>query len=89
MFDNGLSEWVLVLTVALLVLGPQRALAIVKVVGLMIGKAKGALADVQAQVEKELPQEGLQELKDNVVALRQSNVKRKVREVLALEERQA
>ncbi|MEH6498211.1 MAG: hypothetical protein V7751_02345 [Pseudoalteromonas distincta] len=89
MFDNGLSEWVLVLTVALLVLGPQRALAIVKVAGLMIGKAKGALADVQAQVEKELPQEELQELKDNVVALRQSNVKRKVREVLALEEKQA
>ena len=89
MFDNGLSEWVLGLTVALLVLGPQRALAIVKVAGLMIGKAKGALADVQAQVEKELPQEELQELKDNVVALRQSNVKRKVREVLALEEKQA
>ena len=89
MFDNGLSEWVLVLTVALLVLGPQRALAIVKVAGLMIGKAKGALADVQAQVEKELPQEELQELKDNVVALRQSNVKRKVQEVLALEEKQA
>jgi len=89
MFDNGLSEWVLVLTIALLVLGPRRALAIVEVVGLMIGKAKGALADLQAQVEKELPQEEIQELKDNVVALKQSNVKRKVREVLAVEERQA
>jgi len=44
----------LVLTIALLVLGPRRALAIVEVVGLMIGKAKGALADLQAQVEKEL-----------------------------------
>ena len=89
MFDNGLSEWVLVLTIALLVLGPRRALAIVEVMGLMIGKAKGALADLQAQVEKELPQEEIQELKDNVVALKQSNVKRKVREVLAVEERQA
>lgn len=83
MFDNGLSEWVLVVTVALLVLGPQRALAIVKVAGVMVGKAKAALAEVQAQVEKELPQEELQELKDNVGALKRSNVKHKVRTILA------
>ncbi|WOD10284.1 twin-arginine translocase TatA/TatE family subunit [Pseudomonas sp. NyZ704] len=89
MFDNGLSEWVLVLTVALLVLGPQRALAITKVAGAMLGKAKAALADVQAQVEKELPREELQELKDNVIALKRSNVRRKVQEVLASEEKKA
>ncbi|WP_022963376.1 Sec-independent protein translocase subunit TatA/TatB [Halopseudomonas pelagia] len=89
MFDNGLSEWVLILTVALLVLGPQRALAIVKVAGVMVGKAKAALADVQAQVEKELPREELEELKENVIALKRTNVKRKVQEVLALEEKQA
>lgn len=83
MFDNGMSEWVVVLTVALLVLGPQRALAITRFAGVMVGKAKAALADVQAQVEKELPQEELQVLKDNVVALKRSNVKRKVQEVLA------
>ncbi|PCC99884.1 twin-arginine translocase TatA/TatE family subunit [Halopseudomonas pelagia] len=89
MFDNGMSEWVVVLTVALLVLGPQRALAITRFAGVMLGKAKAALADVQAQVEKELPQEELKEIKENVVALRRSNVKRKVQEVLALEEKQA
>ena len=89
MFDNGMSEWVVVLTVALLVLGPQRALAITRFAGVMLGKAKSALADVQAQVEKELPQEELKEIKENVVALRRSNVKRKVQEVLALEEKQA
>lgn len=89
MFDNGMSEWVVILTVALLVLGPQRALAITRFAGVMLGKAKAALADVQAQVEKELPQEELKEIKENVVALKRSNVKRKVQEVLALEEKQA
>lgn len=89
MFENGLSEWVMVLTVALLVLGPQRALAITKFAGVMLGKAKAALADVQAQVEKELPSEELKVIKENVVALRRSNVKRKVQEVLALDEKQA
>lgn len=89
MFDNSMGEWTLVLMVALLVLGPQRALALVKVAGLMLGKTKAALAEVQAQVEKELPAEEVQVIRDNVVALKQSNVKRKVQEVLALEEKQA
>lgn len=87
MFDNGLSEWVLVLVVALLVLGPQRALVIVNMLGLMLGKAKAALAQVQDQVRNELPGEELEALQQQVQALRRSNVRRKVSEVLALEEK--
>lgn len=89
MLDNSLSEWALVLMVALLVLGPQRALALVKVAGIMVGKAKAALAEVQAQVERELPAEEVKVIRENVVALKRSNVKRKVQEVLALEEKKA
>jgi len=87
MFDNGLSEWVLVLVVALLVLGPQRALVIINMVGLMLGKAKVAMAQVQEQVRRELPGEEFEVLQQQVQELRRSNVKSKVSKVLALEEK--
>jgi sec-independent protein translocase protein TatB len=86
MFDNGLSEWVLVLVVALLVLGPQRALVIINMVGLMMGKAKVAMAQVQEQVQKELlvgEEAGV--VGDKARELRRSNVKSKVIEVLGID----
>ncbi|GGC86584.1 hypothetical protein [Halopseudomonas salina] len=89
MFDNGLSEWVLVLVVALLVLGPQKALVIVNMAGLMLGKAKAAMAQVQEQVARELPREELEVVQETVQELRRSNVKRKAIEVLGLEEKRA
>tara|TARA_R110001592_G_C13188409_1_gene751992 strand:+ start:2592 stop:2861 length:270 start_codon:yes stop_codon:yes gene_type:complete len=87
MFDNGLSEWVLVLVVALLVLGPQRALVIINMVGLMLGKAKVAMAQVQEQVRRELPGEEFEVVQQQVQELQRSNVKRKVSNVLALDEK--
>jgi sec-independent protein translocase protein TatB len=87
MFDNGLSEWVLVLVVALLVLGPQRALVIINMVGLMLGKAKVAMAQVQEQVRRELPGEEFEVVQQQIQQLRRSNVKRKVSKVLALDEK--
>lgn len=89
MFDNGLSEWALVLVVALLVLGPQRALVIINMAGLMLGKAKAAMAQVQEQVRRELPVEEVEIVHEKVHELRRSNVKRKVMEVLELEEKQS
>jgi sec-independent protein translocase protein TatB len=87
MFDNGLSEWVLVLVVALLVLGPQRALVIINMVGLMMGKAKVAMAQVQEQVRRELPGEEFEVVQQQIQQLRRSNVKSKIRKVLVLEEK--
>ncbi|QJD57618.1 hypothetical protein HG264_01190 [Pseudomonas sp. gcc21] len=81
MFDSGMTEWLVVALVALLVLGPQRTLTTMKMAGLMLGKAKAALADVQQQVEKDLPTDEVELLKDNVQALRPSNVKKKVVEL--------
>lgn len=81
MFDSGMMEWLVVAVVALLVLGPERALTAMKMGGLMLGKAKAAMADVQQQVEKDLPMAEVQLLKDNVQALRPSNVKKKVVEL--------
>lgn len=87
MFDNGLSEWVLVLVVALLVLGPQRALLIINMVGLMLGKAKAAMAQIQEQVHKELPSEELVVVQKRIQELRRGNAKRKITEVLGLEKK--
>ncbi|MFT6430373.1 MAG: Sec-independent protein translocase protein TatA [Halopseudomonas sp.] len=77
----------MVLVVALLVLGPQRALVIINMVGLMMGKAKVAMAQVQEQVRRELPGEEFEVLQQQVQELRRSNVKRKVSKVLELEEK--
>lgn len=81
MFDSGLTEWLVVAVVALLVLGPQRALATMKMAGLMLGRAKAAMAEAQREVEKDLPLEEVRLLKDNVHALRTTNVKKKVVEL--------
>lgn len=89
MFDNGLSEWTLVMVLGLLVLGPQRALVMVNMLGLMLGKAKAAMAQVQEQVARELPREELELVQEKVQELRRSNVKRKAVEVLGLEEDKA
>lgn len=81
MFDSGMTEWLVVAVVALLVLGPQRSLAAMKVAGLILSKAKAAVADVQRKVEKDLPVEEARLLKNNVQALRPTNVKKKVVEL--------
>lgn len=89
MFDNGMGEWALVLVVALLILGPQRALVIVNMIGVMLGKAKAAMAQVQEQVRSELPVEEIEVVQEKVQALRRSNVKRKAVEALGLDEKRA
>jgi len=89
MFDNGLSEWAQVLVVALLVLGPQRALVIFNMAGVMLGKAKAAMAQVQEHVRKELPVEEVEAVREKGQELRRSNVKRKAIEVLGLDDKRA
>ncbi len=75
MFDNGMTEWAVVLLVALLVLGPQRAMAIIHMAGVMVGKAKAAFAEVQREVEKDLPREEIETLQAEVQQLRKTRVK--------------
>ena len=54
MFEIGFLEMVLVAIVALLVLGPDKLPGAVRVAGLYIGKIKRSMADVRAEVEREL-----------------------------------
>lgn len=85
MLGGGLTEWGLILVVAILVLGPVRVMEATKMLGSMLGKAKTAFAEVQEQVRAELPEQELQQLDEQVKALRKSNIRRKAIDWLAEE----
>ncbi|MGM8935559.1 Sec-independent protein translocase protein TatB [Pseudomonas neustonica] len=82
MFGNGMTEWLLVFVVGLLVLGPERLPAVARSVGRVMGRAKSMLADVQRELGESVPADELKQVSDNVKMLRQSNVKTLVRRVV-------
>jgi len=82
MFGNGMTEWLLVFVVGLLILGPERLPAVARSVGRVMGRAKSMLADVQRELSESVPADELQVVSDNVKMLRQSNVKTLVRRVV-------
>ncbi|RGP55412.1 Sec-independent protein translocase protein TatB [Pseudomonas abyssi] len=80
MFGNGMTEWLLVAVVALLVLGPERLPTLVRSAGRVAGKVRGMWSDVQKELSDSLPQDEVKELADNVRELRgKTNVKQFVR----------
>jgi len=82
MFGNGMTEWLLVFVVGLLVLGPERLPAVARSVGRVMGRAKNMLADVQRELGESVPADELKQVSDNVKMLRQGNVKTLVRRVV-------
>ena len=84
MFGNGMTEWLLVAVVALLVLGPERLPTLVRSAGRAAGKVRGMWREVQKELNDSLPQDEVKELAENVRALRgQTNVKQFVRRLAA------
>ncbi|WP_425221925.1 Sec-independent protein translocase protein TatB [Pseudomonas sp.] len=84
MFGNGMTEWLLVAVVALLVLGPERLPTLVRSAGRAAGKVRGMWSEVQKELNESLPQDEVKELAENVRALRgQTNVKQFVRRLAA------
>lgn len=65
MFDIGFLEMFLVAIVALLVLGPERMPAAVRMAGLYLGRIKRSLADVRSQVEREIGADELRQTLHN------------------------
>lgn len=53
MFDVGFSELLVCFLVALVVLGPQKLATVARALGLWVGRAKGYVATVTAQLERE------------------------------------
>lgn len=59
MFDIGFSEIILVFVVMLLVVGPERLPRVARTAGLWIGKMRGFVATVKADIDRELATEEL------------------------------
>jgi sec-independent protein translocase protein TatB len=59
MFDIGFSEILLVLVIALIVVGPERLPGLARTTGLWIGKIRGFVASVKAEIDHELAAEEL------------------------------
>lgn len=54
MFDIGFWELILLSIVALLIVGPERLPRLVRTAGFWMGKARGIVADVREEVEREI-----------------------------------
>lgn len=59
MFDIGFSEILLILVIALIVVGPERLPRLARSIGLWIGKIRGFVATVKAEIDHELATEEL------------------------------
>ena len=84
MFEIGFWELVLIGVVAMIVVGPERLPGLARTAGLWLGKARRMLADVKAEVDRELQLEelkhtlrqqgdlnGIKDLANRVQSLRQ------------------
>jgi len=64
MFDIGFFELCVIGIVALLVLGPERLPRAARTAGMWVGRAKRMIAQVKRDIDEELRQEELHELRD-------------------------
>jgi sec-independent protein translocase protein TatB len=59
MFDIGFWEIIFILVISLLVVGPERMPRIARTAGLWVGKMRGFVASVKADIDRELATEEL------------------------------
>ncbi len=71
MFDVGFWELGLIALVALIVIGPERLPKVARTVGLWLGRGRRFVANVKADIDKEIKAEELKEILDKQV--RQAN----------------
>ena len=66
MFDIAFSEIVIIAVVALIVIGPERLPKTAKTLGLLFGRLQRYVADVKADINRELQLEELRKLQTDV-----------------------
>lgn len=66
MFDLGLSKLAVIGVVALVVIGPERLPKVARTVGTLLGRAQRYLADVKAEVNREMQIDELRAVRDHV-----------------------
>ena len=68
MFDLGFSELLLTGIVALVVLGPERLPKAARTAGCWLGRLQGFVADMKGELNRQIEQAELAEVKDNFVS---------------------
>ena len=66
MFDIGFSEMMVIGVVALIVIGPERLPRVARTVGHMIGRLQRYVADVKADINREVELDELRKMRDTV-----------------------
>ena len=66
MFDIGFSELMVIAVVALIVLGPERLPRVARTLGHLAGRLQRYVADVKADINREVELEELRKMKDSV-----------------------
>jgi sec-independent protein translocase protein TatB len=64
MFDIGFTEIIFIMVITLLVVGPERLPRIARTAGLWLGKMRGFVSSVKADIDKELATEELKKVLD-------------------------
>jgi len=66
MFDVGFSEMLVIGLVALIVIGPERLPRVARTIGILAGRLQRYVADVKADINREVELEELRKMKDSV-----------------------
>jgi sec-independent protein translocase protein TatB len=66
MFDIGFSEMLVIGLVALIVIGPERLPRVARTLGHLAGRLQRYVADVKADINREVELEELRKMKDSV-----------------------
>ncbi|MSQ55602.1 MAG: Sec-independent protein translocase subunit TatB [Betaproteobacteria bacterium] len=66
MFDIGFSELMVIGLVALIVIGPERLPRVARTIGHLVGRLQRYVADVKADINREVELEDLKKMRDTV-----------------------
>lgn len=66
MFDVGFSEMLVIAVVALVVIGPERLPKVARTLGHLLGRMQRYVAEVKADISRQMQVEELRSLKDSV-----------------------
>ena len=66
MFDVGLSEMMVILVVALIVIGPERLPKVARTMGLLWGRAQRYINGIKNDISRDLAMEEMRQLREKV-----------------------
>lgn len=84
MFDVGLSEFMIIAIVALVVIGPERLPKVARTAGLLLGRLQRYVSDVKSDINREIQLDELKKMQQEMttqVTNLQASVTHEMREV--------